>query len=86
MYKNCINSRTKKISDYSDILKVADVQTILGVSRSMAYQLIARGYIRHIRIGRAIRVPKKCLLAYMDTADYNVDDKCTSCNEGGDII
>ena len=86
MYKNNINFEKKTLGDYSEVLTVPEVQSILGIGRNMAYRLIDGGYIRHIRIGRAIRVPKKCLLEYLDGADYNVDDKCTSCNEGGDII
>ena len=40
----------------SKLLKANEVAEILGVSRSFAYQLMRRGQITSVRIGRSIRV------------------------------
>ena len=38
------------------LLRAADVAKILGISKSFAYQLMRRGQITSVRIGRSIRV------------------------------
>jgi excisionase family DNA binding protein len=38
------------------LLRGEDVARILNVSRSMAYQLIQRGEVPSVRLGRAVRV------------------------------
>jgi excisionase family DNA binding protein len=43
------------------LLKGNDVARILNISRSMAYQLIQRGEIRSLQIGRSVRVQPKDL-------------------------
>ena len=43
------------------LLKGDDVARILNISRSMAYQLIQRGEIPSVRLGRAVRVHPKAL-------------------------
>jgi len=39
------------------VLRVAEVAPLLGVSRSKAYELVARGEIPSVRIGGSVRVP-----------------------------
>ena len=55
----------KNYESYPDILKVADVQKILGTSRTKTYKII-RNHVRHMRIGKCIRVPKHFLKEYID--------------------
>ena len=43
------------------LLRVSEAAALLGVSRSTLYQLIARGELRVIRIGRSVRVPREAL-------------------------
>ena len=47
--------------DNAETLKVKEVATILRCGRNQAYELIQRGEIRSVRIGRAIRVPREAL-------------------------
>jgi len=59
------------IEDLPDILTVDDLQKILGISRSMAYRLIRSEEIKHLRIGRIIRIPKRYLVDFIYKAPYN---------------
>ena len=45
------------------VLTVAEAGALLGVSRAFAYELVARGELPVIRLGRRILVPKAALLA-----------------------
>ena len=56
---------------YPDVLTIDDLQSALGVGRSMAYRLIRSGDIHHLRIGRKIKVPRSALVAYIESAWYN---------------
>ena len=44
------------LSNLDVLLRCEDVARVLNISRSMAYQLIQRGEIPSIRLGRAVRV------------------------------
>jgi excisionase family DNA binding protein len=43
-------------SNLNTLLKADDIARVLNISRSMAYQLIQRGEIPSVRIGRVVRV------------------------------
>ena len=58
-------------SKYPELMNVEDVQKALGIGRSMAYRLINDGRIRHIRIGKVIKVPKRCLVEFVKDSCYN---------------
>jgi excisionase family DNA binding protein len=45
------------------VLTVAEAGELLGISRAFAYELVARGELPSIRLGRRIVVPKTALLA-----------------------
>ena len=51
-------------TDYPDIVNVAQVQTMLGISRHLAYALIGDGYIHGLKIGNAYRIPKINVINY----------------------
>ena len=50
-------------TDYPDIVNVAQVQSMLGISRHLAYELIG-GYIPGMKIGNAYRIPKINVIRY----------------------
>lgn len=54
-----------------DILTVAQLQEILCVGRKAAYDLIHEKKIKSIKIGRSIRIPKRCLLDFIENSCYN---------------
>lgn len=47
------------------LLNVAEVAYYLKISRSFAYQLIGRGIIPSVRIGRSVRVRPKDIERYI---------------------
>jgi putative molybdopterin biosynthesis protein len=42
-----------------ELLRPEDVQRILRIGRSKVYEMIARGELPVIRIGRVVRVPRR---------------------------
>lgn len=52
-------------SDYPDIVNIAQLQTMLGISRHLAYDLINGGYIKGLKIGNAFRIPKANVIEYV---------------------
>jgi len=49
------------------MLTVVEVGKILRIRRTYAYELIASGKLRSVRMGRAIRVPREALDVFMGT-------------------
>lgn len=58
----------KHITEYPDVLTVADIADILQIGRNSAYRLVKTHCIRSIRIGRCIRIPRKALEEYLINA------------------
>ena len=56
---------TLMFPEYPDIIDVRQLQGMLGISRHLAYNLIADGYIRGIKIGNAYKVPKVNVISYV---------------------
>jgi excisionase family DNA binding protein len=50
------------------VLTVAEAGALLGVSRAFAYELVARGVLPVIRLGRRIVIPKAALIRMIDAA------------------
>lgn len=57
--------------EYNDIMTTTDLQSALGIGRSLAYRLIHSGKIKHIKVGSKIKIPKTYLLDYIDKSCYN---------------
>ena len=56
----------RRLDDYGDILTVHDVHDILGIGYNKAYELLKTKAIKNYKIGKSIRVPKKCLLEFLE--------------------
>lgn len=55
-------------NDASVVLyKAHQVATLLGISRSQAYGMMATGRLPVVRIGRSVRVPKAALIEWIRT-------------------
>ena len=53
-------------ADYPDVVTVKQMcEMIGGISEKTAYRLIHSGEVRHIAIGRNIRIPKVFLIDYL---------------------
>lgn len=56
---------TMMFPDYPDIVNVAQLQAMLGISRHLAYDLINEGNIHGLKIGNAFRIPKANVIDYL---------------------
>ena len=52
-------------SDYPEIVSVAQMQTMLGISRHAAYDLVREGSIPAVKIGTSFRILKLNIIKYM---------------------
>lgn len=52
-------------SDYPEIVSVAQMQTMLGISRHAAYDLVREGSISAVKIGTSFRILKLNIIKYM---------------------
>ena len=51
------------------VLSVGEAATLLGISRAHAYELVARGELPHLRLGRRVVVPKHAIEALLASVD-----------------
>ena len=49
-------------------LTVEEAAQLLGISRALGYELVARGQLPSVRLGRRIVVPRRALDALLDAA------------------
>ena len=50
------------------VFTVSEVSRMLRCGRNTAYELIRRGELRSVRVGRSIRVPRNALLEFLAQA------------------
>jgi excisionase family DNA binding protein len=50
------------------VFTVSEVADVLGISRTLAYDLVAKGQLPAIRLGRRIVVPAQALHALLSAA------------------
>ncbi len=53
-------------TNYKDIVKVKDLQKMLGIGRNMAYVLIATNKIKSIKSGNIILIPKQNVIDFLN--------------------
>jgi len=57
-------------AEYPDVVDVEQLRRMLGgISRKLAYRLLASGELRSVRIGRSYRIPKLCVIEYLTGTD-----------------
>lgn len=61
----------KSYDDYPDILNVSDIQTLLGIGRKQAYELVHSGNFHVINIGKRIKVSKNVLINWIEGGSSN---------------
>ena len=54
------------------LVSVTDASRALGVSRSFAYELVAAGVLRSIRLGRRVLIPFSALEDLLATSDVEL--------------
>ncbi len=62
---------TVDVSDDRLVFTVAEAGSLLGISRAFAYELVARGELPVIRLGRRRLVPKVALFALVGNGTTN---------------
>ena len=61
------NLNTKNIfTDFADVVKVKDLQKMLGIGRNLAYDLVATNKIKSIKSGNLILIPKQCVIDFVN--------------------
>jgi excisionase family DNA binding protein len=45
---------------------VTEAAEVLGISRTLAYELVARGELPHVRFGRRVLVPRHALVQMVE--------------------
>ena len=56
---------TLMFAEYPDIVTVRDLQTMLGISRHAAYDLLNAHSIRGIKLGNTYKIPKINVIRYV---------------------
>ena len=52
--------------NYPDVVEVDDHRKMLGgISKKLAYRLLSDQEIRSVRVGRAYKIPKICVIEYL---------------------
>lgn len=51
--------------DYPDIVSVADLQKMLGIKRTKAYELLKNKTIKAMKVGRDYKIPKINIALYI---------------------
>lgn len=64
-----MGSNYRSFDDLPLTLRVEGLTPILGIGRNTAYELVRRGQIRSIRIGKQLRIPKQALIEYLSDVD-----------------
>jgi excisionase family DNA binding protein len=57
-------------SGYPDLMTIEDLQKACGIGRTTAYRLINSGAIKHLRLGKVIKIPRRYLIAFVLSACY----------------
>lgn len=60
---------------YRDIVTVVDLQTMLGIGRNMAYDLLQSGAIYSKRCGKRYIIPKSAVIAYLSKDNVRSQNK-----------
>lgn len=62
-----MNLNTQNIfTNFADVVKVKDLQKMLGIGRNLAYELIATNQIKSIKSGNLILIPKQNIINYLN--------------------
>lgn len=54
-------------NEFPDVMTVKQVAKAIGFSKPIVYDLLRDGTIRHFKIGRTYRVPKRAVFEYIES-------------------
>ena len=58
------------LHNYPDLLSIKDIQEILGIGQSKAYELAHSHTFPSIRVGALIRIPKAALIEWLHQQNH----------------
>lgn len=59
-------------NQYPDVLTITQLAEALHIGKNKAYELVNNKTIGHRRVGKSIRIPKACLIDYVQASRYTV--------------
>ena len=57
-----------RLEDMPDVMTIGEVAAVLRIGRGTAYQMATRKLLPTVALGRRIVVPKRALIALLETA------------------
>jgi len=57
--------------DYPDLMSAKEAASALTISQTMMYRLLRADKIKHLHIGKSIKIPKRYLIDFVETECYN---------------
>lgn len=60
---------------YPDVVNIADVCTMLRISKKKAYELIHNNQLPYRKIGRIYRIPKSSVITYITSIESSEERK-----------
>ena len=58
-------------TNFKDVVKVKDLQKMLGIGRNLAYELISTNQIKSIKSGNLILIPKQNVIDFLNEEEKN---------------
>ena len=58
-------------TNFKDVVKVKDLQKMLGIGRNLAYELLSTNQIKSIKSGNLILIPKQNVIDFLNEGDKN---------------
>ncbi len=58
-------------TNYPDVVKVKDLQKMLGIGRNLAYAIINNNTIKSIKSGNVILIPKQNIIDFLNNGGSN---------------
>jgi len=55
----------KLFSNYADVVTVGEMAEMLRIGRNSAYDLVNNGYIKSVKVGNQIRIPKSSVIKFL---------------------
>lgn len=71
--------------NYPDVLDVPQLCEILSIGVKTAYKLLRNGEIANLRVGRAYRIPKCHVIAYLQKCGVPTKEKEVSLESNGPL-
>jgi excisionase family DNA binding protein len=53
---------------------IREVEDVLGVSRATVYNLIERGDLRRVKVGKSARIPRTSIVEYVERLESECGD------------